>query len=267
MFSRLYFRWLKFRLDGYPAVFVEKEIESYIAKQDYVSLVRLLQDDDGCVRYYSLERLSQLGDRRAIQPVLEMLKGSYHNLEHAERVLRILGATKEQMVDCYLAFLPSVMSRERERAIKMLVTLGDKRAIEPLLGLLSDTSVWRVSFCSLVEDALAQLGASKEQMINGNVAALSSEDNVVRYHAAKRLISVGGYHHADVIEKLLQRDPGASARLLALWKEAVAFKQQGYDFRVVFRPAVIGSVELGGHSGPWVEEEEVLYIERGAQLD
>ena len=89
----------------------------------------------------------------------------------------------QQTVDDYIAILSQEYHTTRGTdAVDRLGDSGDKRAIEPLLGLLQaeDESLRKAA-----EEALGKLGASKEQVARAHIAVL-----VVRVRTLGKAIEV-----------------------------------------------------------------------------
>jgi len=93
-----------------------------------------VDNEDPIVRKLSIERLGQLGDKRAIEPLLGMLKSEY---KEAEIALAKLGASKEQMFNGFITVLSLESASARKNAVVKLGDFRDKRAIEPLRGILT----------------------------------------------------------------------------------------------------------------------------------
>ena len=138
----------------------------------------------------------------------------------AEQSLAKLGASKQQLMDVYVAALSAKAAGVRLEAVNKLAKLGDiraveglletltvetnkdvrssiavalghlgdRRAIEPLVGMLKEhLGHWNGGFRLSAEKALVELGASEEQIINGYIAALSSKDGEVRLNAVTKI--------------------------------------------------------------------------------
>ena len=113
-----------------------------------------------------VEELGKSGDKRAIGPLLRLLNSESSVCERAEEALYELGASPEQIFERYMQISPSWSRDAIRHAARRLAEMGDKRALEPLLGALGTRS------CVSVESALMKLGASKEQMIQGYLKVL-----------------------------------------------------------------------------------------------
>ncbi len=115
--------------------------------------LKILSSDSSEARRLAIEALGELGDQRAIEPLLKKLgENSYREIAEA---LKKLGATPEQMVEGYLKALSSNSSYDRRSAAAALGKLGDRRAVEPLIARLEDenSSVRRSA-----AEALGELG-------------------------------------------------------------------------------------------------------------
>jgi hypothetical protein len=86
--------------------------------KDLESLIQLLKDDDMGVRCEAVDALGDIGDPRAVEPLIIVLKEGY-----------LKGPTKEQYDSD-----PEV----RSRAADALAKIGDSRAVESLINALKD---------------------------------------------------------------------------------------------------------------------------------
>ena len=106
--------------------------------------------------------------------------------------------------DAYLAELRAESPRTRRQAAAALEILGDRRAIEPLLGLLSDEHT------GVRANAARALGKLGDELVPGLVEALirvlHAPEGKVRACAAAALWNIGG---EDAIEALsvMHEDP------------------------------------------------------------
>ena len=143
--------------------------ESALAPGDYY--VDLLSDDNAGVRWRKMaaEILGQLGDRRAVDPLIKAL--SHHNYD------------------------------VRQAAAEALGQLGDDRAVDPLSKALADDDRWvRLA----AAEALGQLG--DKQAADSLINALSDNYFSVRRTAAKALGELGDKRAVDPLVKALSDD-------------------------------------------------------------
>jgi len=98
-----------------------------------------LADSSSEIRKNAARALGKLGDRRAVEPLINALAESSSDVrKSAASALEKLGATKEQLFEGYLKALSSSNSDVRKDAARALGELGDKRAIKPLEILLQE---------------------------------------------------------------------------------------------------------------------------------
>jgi|GEM_PF-3427580 len=353
-------------------------LKRYLSKKDTNTLVALLKYPDETVRAVAVKLLEAKGSAEVditVPAILDLLKGGRTDMEAAERALKILGATHDEMVHGYMeallskgspaiihaarrfgemgdaSVIPSLLAvldskeeiyhrkdvrfmianalmklgypqsfalmvellSERTNGISDLigafVELGDPRAIDPLLNYLrnftSDSKsyhdvmkeVWRAAerlgagdydlfrlnlikfslpFPSSREEAQAALSGLRLSPNDQNRAflwALSSKRIMLKKTGAMFLARTGGHEHADVFQRLLNRQPpNTQGDLFSFLDEAIRYKQEGYDFNVIYQPMITHQEEIGQHDyfGPQyetkVDQQEVLKIERGVRL-
>jgi hypothetical protein len=116
--------------------------------------------------------------------------------QSAEAALIKLGASRERMVDGYIAALSSEYLKARNNAAEKLGDLGDKRAIEQLMRR------WKYFGFRIIEEALEKLGASKEQMFPLYISELYKNSRYV----AKKLGDLGDKRAIGPLLELLSYD-------------------------------------------------------------
>ena len=85
---------------------------------------------------------------------------------------------------------------------------------------------------------------------------------------AKAILAIGGYEHADVLRKMVERDPpAAGGHIFEHLDEAIRYKLEGFDFKVHFEKGHAWETEAthygGGKTGHAKEE---LSLFRGDKL-
>jgi len=101
-------------------------------------LIAALKQEDKRVRYTAAFVLRKLDDKRAVEPLITVLKGEYQDMQRAEGKASegISPSTVEQLI----ALLKHKdMSSVRSSSAWILGWLGDKRAVEPLVEALGDS--------------------------------------------------------------------------------------------------------------------------------
>lgn len=165
----------------------EKIVKTYIAA---------LKLSYGEVKSKIIHKLDEIGDQRAIKPLLPYLIFDKNN--EVKIALEKLGATKDQMVDVLSAALASSTPIYQKNAIKRLSELGGEKAINVLLPYLS-----RKNYNTEVEIALENLGATKEQIVDSYIAALAGSSSLMdQRNAAKKL---GELEDQRAIEPLIKK--------------------------------------------------------------
>ena len=99
-------------------------------------LIARLSDQDAQVRRYAAEALGELGDARAVWPLIRLLEGKDYRAAAVE-ALGQLGDARAAEVNAAIARLSHQDAQVRPYAAKALVKLGEA-AVEPLIAVLSD---------------------------------------------------------------------------------------------------------------------------------
>jgi len=175
--------------------------------------IKALASSDSSVVAQASVSLGEVGDARAIQPLLTVL--SKYRLEKTETALRKLGATNQQLTDAYIKGLSSYTSSQAAQASKSLGEIEDTRAVQPLLTLLSKYGL------AETETALKKLDATKEQLADAYLVyhyaqSLKSSDLPTINEAIKNLSELGDIRALEPLITLAQQ----SANILvvdALW--------------------------------------------------
>ncbi len=114
-------------------------------------LIAALGDDDDAVRCSAAEALGEIGDKRAVEPLISVLQ--------SEELSCSVADTVERGRNGRLAKKPLARKAEKIRcsAVDALGQLQDARAVEPLINVLQDSDCPNAIRCSAAL-ALAQIG-------------------------------------------------------------------------------------------------------------
>lgn len=95
----------------------------------------------------------------------------------------------------------------------------------------------------------------------------------VRLSATEAILSIGGYKYESVLRDLLNRKPSSAKGDLVLYlDEAIKYRSEGYDFKVIYTPEETHTEAVNGPYGEFwydqdvVDSPEILKIERGDKL-
>jgi HEAT repeat protein len=151
------------------------------------ALIEALQDENGDVRRSATIVLGQIGDARAVKPLLaEVKKGRLNFLpDGCGPVVEALAGIGPAAVSTLITALGDVEWRLRQTASVSLGRIGSSQAVEPLIAILmdKDTSVREAAGA-----ALAQIGIPAVQNL---IIELGNRDVDVRLAAARALAEIG----------------------------------------------------------------------------
>lgn len=145
------------------------DISKLETKRDVPGLIRALgYERDARVRGAAAETLGDMGDARAVEPLLSVLQDKDGNVRRsAATALGKLGDTRA--VDALVATLRVYPPEARKAAAEALGKLGDARAVEPLVVALKDKDR-RVQLAAA--EALTRLGVPDHPSTRAWCAAL-----------------------------------------------------------------------------------------------
>ncbi|HEX2618608.1 MAG TPA: HEAT repeat domain-containing protein [Phototrophicaceae bacterium] len=150
-------------------------------------LVELLQDDDEYIQHVAAEALGEIGDERALNPLIDDLKRHKHNVYAVSAALRRFGALA---VDKLIMVLEDENSQKVHHLVMMdLSFIGDRRAVLPILKRLEQTTDNRIQSSAI--SALSMLKA-EETLEAINRVMHTTQDITLRYTAAKAIGEIGG---------------------------------------------------------------------------
>jgi HEAT repeat protein len=160
-----------------------------------------------------VEALAELGDKRAVEPLVSFFSSSNRPTDiTVERAiieaLEKSGANKEQIGDAYIKALGNPEYYYVKEAAIALEQMGDKRAILPLIRQLASVRIENVSDIVII---LEKLGATKDQITEEYIKELGehsiSNDVWKRWTAVWRRYSavwiLGEYGDKRAIEPLI----------------------------------------------------------------
>jgi HEAT repeat protein len=151
-----------------------------VALRDQIieALIIALKDGEVDVRAAAAGALGQIGDGRAVEPLIVMLNDKYQAAQ-----LEKSGLADKQLI----AFFETLDSKVREAAASALGQIGGASAVRLLLGTLRHSIVAGVR--AAAANALGQIG--DPQCISLLIASLQDSDEKVRVAASKALVKIG----------------------------------------------------------------------------
>lgn len=202
----------------------EKEVSQIVYTVSQMdSLIEALGDEDLVKRSSAAQALSQIGDPRAVEPLIEFMKKEKRLSRYAVRYLSMIGepAVKpliealrdenslirrlassglgrigEPAVEPLIKTLEDEDENVRYGAVDALGRIGDPRAVEPLIKTLGDKEVGRAAW-----SALSKMGRPAVKPL---IKALKDEDPRVREGAARALGELSDPRAIEPLEKALE---------------------------------------------------------------
>lgn len=163
--------------------------------QDCVEpLIAMLTDPNGSVRCSAARALGEIGDPRAVAPLLELLKYEYAPAIRTEVVTALGQFDNPQVTDTLLAMLPEDETWQVQYKIfRALSARHDPRVIPPLIERMSLRAI----------DLLGEIGEPAYEPLMG---LLNKPDPVLRSYAAKALGLIGDRRAAPALIAELAKD-------------------------------------------------------------
>ncbi len=221
---------LKMLSDGFSRITVRALEELGVSRTRmagaYDEFITALLSGDPPDRRIAAEILGELGDKRAIGPLLEKLSDEEKPVRRAAaESLKKLGAAETQMPDGYIKALSSSDETVCMEAAEALGRLGAKRAVGPLIERLL---IRRKGDSRAVVEALGWLGAKRA--VGPLLNKLSDPDPGVRQAVVEALGEFGDKRAVEpLLEKLSDLDPGVRRAAAESLKRSGADKTQMVD--------------------------------------
>ncbi len=174
------------------------------ASDPAVAYITALQAEHWKTRWQAAQALGELGDPRAIEPLIEAL-------EDTNQWVRIVAAEAlgqlraRQAVEALILCLDDPSIWVRRAAVVALGEIGDPRAVPPLVERLlhHPSTEWPVELRDVAARALGRLGPPALEALT---AALEDEDKWVRQAAVRALGQMGNPQAADALIAVLDSD-------------------------------------------------------------
>lgn len=174
-------------------------------------LLGALRDRDWWVRVRAADALGTIGGPKVVEAVLSLVKDKDEFIRRC--AVEILIASKahasgESVLSSLLDALGDADWWVRERAIDALASLGDRRAVPPLLRVMEQD----VKAAPVAIRALATL--ADPQAIRPVLAQLRSSEKAVRAEAMRAAAALADEAHAEAVQRALMEElPGLSGEL------------------------------------------------------
>jgi HEAT repeat protein len=162
-------------------------------------MLRLYREDlpNITVRFAAAGALGQIGDERAVEPLLQLLRDERQSVRSAAvSALEKIG--DERAVEPLLQLLRDEKPFERQRAAEALGEIGDERAVEPLLQLLRDKDGFVRNATAW---ALRRFG--DQRAVEPLLQLLRDENSHIRKTAAGALGRIGDERAVEPLFQLL----------------------------------------------------------------
>ncbi len=198
-------------------------------------LLKLLNSDDPDMREYAAAILGSIGDKRAVKPLIAMLQGhrrrryiaawalgmmrakqaigplvdalSVKNDAIRKEATRALINLGPDAVPALIAALKSPDTDTREFSIRALGEIEDKRAEEPIIGLLNDKNSGVTEVAAL---ALGSVGTGKS--IPPLIKTLDSRDVTTKVNASISLGQLGAKAAIPMLTAMMKTDKDSYVR-------------------------------------------------------
>lgn len=166
-------------------LFGPPNIEKLKAKRDVKGLIKALDyKEDLIIRSGAVVALGEIGDARAIEPLITLLNLDYLSVRLV--AAEALGNFRDpRTVGPLIAALKDPESAVRRRAAEALGKIGDARAVKPLIAALKD---WIEDVRKEAAKALGKIGAPAVKSL---IAALKDRNILVREGAVDALEKMG----------------------------------------------------------------------------
>jgi len=178
----------------FDKLFGPSEVEKLTEKRDVEGLIKELEKAD---YMNAAEALRQIGDKRAVAPLIKALEYHFAKGEVCLNVVQALGELGDKRAVAPLITIlqnPGTDAEVCYSIVHALAQIGGERAIEALIKALSDTRskfsispIALPSVADLARYALAQIG---EPAVGPLTKALSDKDWLVRENAKAALAMI-----------------------------------------------------------------------------
>ncbi len=214
----------------------------------------------------SIEFVVKTGNSVAIEPLLGIVRsGSVTS--------SVLTSLKKLNVDSEVYFQALLEGIRVKQDSWILITelgnRGDKRAIDSLLNIVANPTL---GINSYVVEALIKLGVTNNELLSRYKTLLFSTSIARRLEASSSILKLGNYEHADILRRMVERQPSDSpiGNILSFLEDAIQWKSEGYDFKVVYSKET-GHDEVDNSTqytyyNYVMDTPEILRIERGERL-
>ncbi|MFB0562557.1 MAG: HEAT repeat domain-containing protein [Candidatus Lokiarchaeia archaeon] len=175
---------------------------------------KALDDKDYYIRIVTMKSLGEIGDRRAVEPLIEALKDERGGVRKAAAAA--LGRLKdkravEPLIEVLKENIKSIpLQLLKEIAVRALGKINDPKAIEPLIQTLKDRNHY---FQREAVEVLVKFG---DKAVEPLIRALKDENTIIRIMAAKVLGKIKDKRAVEPLTRAL-KDENWGVREAAGW--------------------------------------------------
>lgn len=198
--------------------FVRPDVEKLVAKKDIKGLVKVLKSEkDSEIRTRAAEALGEIGDERAVKPLINALGNVNEDLKLNAEIA--LGEIGEPAVDALIQALQERGWDVKCGAAGALGEIGAKRTVGPLVQALEHNVVsdvrWKAAQ-ALGNMAGLLVKAGYKRPVKSLIEALGDKDSIVRQVAAEALGEIGDPMAIEPLVKALKSEDGNVYAAVAL---------------------------------------------------
>ncbi|NPE27830.1 HEAT repeat domain-containing protein [Methanococcoides sp. SA1] len=168
------------------------------------SFIEDLKDEDDNVRSHAIHSLGQIGDEKAVEPLIQVMNDENERIDVRRHATSVLGQIGDgRAVKPLIQILESKDDNSvRMVAIRALTGIGDGRAVEPLIQAMDDKNE---SVRNHAAYALVQFGESAVEPL---IQLMNDENETieVRNHAAETLSRIKDGRVVEPFVETLKED-------------------------------------------------------------
>jgi HEAT repeat protein len=189
--------------------FVAQELSKIKSDAAFTALLGMLTDKSEEVRIAVAKALGEMGDKRAADGLIKMLSGDPEPLARAEAATALRKMLTPKAVEPLLGALNNPNVVVSSAAAAGLGELGDKRAVAPLITIVSDPK----SPASTREAAAGALGTlGDRRAVQPLIATLTDPNDRLRWYAAMALGKLGNGEAVKPLCHVVISDPVPNVR-------------------------------------------------------
>ncbi len=173
---------------------------------DLDELLVMLKSNNSTIKYNAFKSIRNLGDPRAVEPLISFMKGERWDISSALNELDPNWRERASVKAFVPELINSIYRGDNREEVTLLGAIGDRRALGELFSLITDESgsyrrILAIAIDNILNGSKVKPGEVSQETTDDLIAALKSSNKNLRHYA---ILSLGKIGDKKAVEPLIE---------------------------------------------------------------